>query len=353
MSQRSNSKKIMKDKSKNLNEDYTIATLGSHTALQILKGAKDEGFTTMVIVLSGREAFYHRFPFIDRIIEIPTYQDFFRLDSKLTKEYVILVPHGSFVAYLGLDGNKKIQTPYFGNKHVLDWEADRGKQMRWMQESGLCVPKKFRRADHIDQPVIVKSHGAEGGHGYFIAYTQQDFDRKIKQFAKKDFIVQEYIVGVPMYLHYFYSPLTKTVELMSIDRRYETNVDSLGRLPLRHQESIEITPSFVVVGNSPLAVRESLLPDAFTMADRLITASQKLIDSRGLYGPFCLETVVTPDQKFYVIEVSCRIVAGTNLFIKGSPYSDLLYDEPMSTGRRIAREIRTAISKGKLHQITD
>lgn len=173
------------------------------------------------------------------------------------------------------------------------------------------------------------------------------------KFAKKDFIVQEYIIGVPMYLHYFYSLLTEKLELMSIDKRYETNVDSLGRLPLVHQESVEIKPSFVVVGNSPLVVRESLLVQAYEMAERVVKTSQKLIDKRGLYGPFCLETIITPDQKFYVIEISCRIVAGTNLFINGSPYSDLIYNEPMSTGRRIAREIKTAIKMNKLDLILD
>jgi len=31
-----------------MNNQYTIATIGSHSALQILKGAKDEGFNYMV-----------------------------------------------------------------------------------------------------------------------------------------------------------------------------------------------------------------------------------------------------------------------------------------------------------------
>ena len=54
-----------------------------------------------------------------------------------------------------------------------------------------------------------------------------------------------------------------------------------------------------------------------------------------------------------MIEISARIVAGTNLFIEGSPYSDLLYNEPMSTGRRIAREIKNAIKENKLKEILD
>lgn len=330
---------------------HTIATLGSHTALQILKGAKDEGFKTLVIATHDRAAFYRRFRFIDKVQSVLEYRDILHLEKQRALRDVILIPHGSFIAYLGTEGNKRIQTPYFGNKAVLDWEADRGRQQQWLEEAGFHVPRTFLQGDSIDHPVIVKSYGADGGSGYFVAHNQKDFEKKITKFTKKDFIVQEYIIGVPMYMHYFYSPITKTIELMSIDRRYETNVDALGRMPLSHQEHVDISPSFVVVGNSPLSIRESLMPEAYAMAERLIAASKKLIDRRGLFGPFCLETIVTPDQKFYCIEVSCRIVAGTNLFIHGSPYSDLYYDEPMSTGRRIAREIKIAMKKGMMDRL--
>ncbi len=50
--------------------NYKIATLGSHSALQILKGAKDEGFKTVVIATSNRVPLYKRFKFIDKIVEI-------------------------------------------------------------------------------------------------------------------------------------------------------------------------------------------------------------------------------------------------------------------------------------------
>lgn len=323
---------------------YTIATLGSHTALQIMKGARDEGFPTLLFATKDRATFYRRFKFIDAISVITEYSDIVRCKKK----NIILIPHGSFIAYLGIEGNKRLTIPYFGNKAVLEWEADRKKQLRWLTQANIRMPRTFRNGDRIDVPVIVKSYGAAGGAGYFIAHTQSDFNRKITQFAKKEFVVQEYIIGVPIYLHYFYSPITKIVELLSIDRRYETNVDSLGRIPLVHQKHIDISPSFVVVGNSPLSLRESLLPEAYAMAERLVAASKALMDRRGLFGPFCLETIVTPDQQFYVVEVSCRIVAGTNLFIDSSPYASLLYNEPMSTGRRIAREIKTALAQKKL-----
>jgi 5-formaminoimidazole-4-carboxamide-1-(beta)-D-ribofuranosyl 5'-monophosphate synthetase len=332
---------------------HIIATLGSHSALQILKGAKDEGFQTLIITTPSREKFYKRFAFIDEHIVIPSYEKFFEVDEQLKKKHVILIPHGSFVAYLGIEGNKKVHTPYFGNKKVLDWEASRYKQIEWLSEAKINLPKVFTTSAEIDRPVIVKAFGAEGGMGYFVAYDQADFEQKIKSFKHKEYLIQEYVVGVPMYLHYFYSPLTKKVELLSMDRRYETNVDAIGRLPAQHQIAFPVSPSFVVVGNTPLVVRESLLPEAYDMAERFVTASQKLIDKQGIFGPFCLETIVTPDQKFYAVEASCRIVAGTNIFIDSSPYAALLYDEPMSTGRRIAREIKNAIASKRLDEVTN
>jgi len=52
-----------------------------------------------------------------------------------------------------------------------------------------------------------------------------------------------------------------------------------------------------------------------------------------------------------VFEFSGRIVAGTNLYLNGSPYSYLYWNEPMSTGRRIAREVKLAVERGELNKI--
>ena len=55
---------------------------------------------------------------------------------------------------------------------------------------------------------------------------------------------------------------------------------------------------------------------------------------------------------FTSFEFSARIVAGTNIFMNGSPYTTLIYDEPMSMGRRIAREIKQAEIENKISKIT-
>lgn len=333
--------------------DYTIATLGSHSALQILKGAKDEDFKTLAITTPNRVNFYKRFPFVDKVISIPTFADFPKLEEKLKKGNIVLIPHGSFVAYLGFEENKRIKLPYYGNKAVMDWEENRTKQREWLQRANINIPKQFDTLDGITYPVIVKTYGAAGGKGYFYSKNEKDFLKKIKALKRQKFIVQEYVIGVTAYIHYFYSPLNNRLEIFSMDRRYETNVDSLGRVPLHGQQDLLIDPSYVVIGNTTLVLRESLLPEAYEMGERIVETSRKLIDKKGLFGPFCLETVITPDLKFYAMEISCRIVAGTNLFTHGSAYTWLSYNEPMSTGRRIAREIKLAIKDSKLDKILD
>lgn len=332
---------------------YTIATLASHSCLQILKGAKDEGFETLAISLSDRVSFYKRFPFIDKIISISSYQDFYKLEKKLRNENIILVPHGSITAYLGSDYASKIKIPHFGNKNVLNWEIDRKKQMEWLKNAGLKLPKILLKPREISEPVIVKLFGAKGGSGYFLARNKREFDQKIKKFRREKYIIQQYLVGTPVYLQYFYSPLKDEIELLGIDRRYESNVDGLSRLPPYIADKFKTEPSFTVIGNFPIVIRESLLPLVYEMGENIVKESKKLFPPKGLYGPFCLETIVTPNQVFYAIEISCRIVAGTNLFIKGSPYTDLTYDVPMSTGRRMAREIKEGIIRHRLAEILD
>lgn len=335
-------------------KNYMIGTIGSHSALQILKGAKDEGFKTLAIVTPDAEEFYRTFPFIDDFVRIPSFAEFSLAEKELKQKNVILIPHGSFVAYLGAEKNKSIKVMYYGNKNVIDWEENREKQRDWLQAAHINIPRQFdRKNEPIRYPIIAKSYGAAGGKGYFYARNKTDFEKKLKTFGSKEFIIQEYVIGVNLYIHYFYSPITKKLEIMSMDRRYETNVDSLGRIPLEGQKGLTIEPSFVVVGNSDLVLREGMLPEAYTMAKNVIETSKEMIGNRGLFGPFCLETIISPDRKFYVIEISCRIVAGTNLFLHGSPYSWYYYNEPMSTGRRIAREIKEAIQQDKLDLILD
>ena len=164
-------------------------------------------------------------------------------------------------------------------------------------------------------------------------------------------------MGTRYYLHYFYSPIQKngyalkkgSLQLMSMDRRDETTIDEVQRLgSIAELEELGIHPTFVVTGNIPIVMRESLLPEVFRMGEAVVEKSLELFG--GLLGPFCLETVVTEDLKFKVFEISARIVAGTNPYISGSPYSELIQPD-LSTGRRIAQEIKYATKHKLLNEI--
>ncbi|MEM2272835.1 MAG: formate--phosphoribosylaminoimidazolecarboxamide ligase [Candidatus Bathyarchaeia archaeon] len=329
--------------------DYRIATLGSHSALQILRGAKEEGFKTIAVCRCDHTFIYRHFGVADEIIEIKSYDEFHTVEDDLIKRNAILIPHASLIAYVPSKVIEDLRVPYYGNRRILFWESDRERQKRWLEKAGLNLPRVFRDPSEIDRLAIVKFYGAKGGQGYFLVKSEQEFWQKAEKIGDLgEYVIQEYIVGIPVYIHYFYSVIRGELELMGFDRRYESNVDGIGRIPAGDQSGIDIT--YTIVGNFPLILRESLLPEVFRMGERVIETSREIC-SPGIYGPFCLETVVTPDLKFYAFEISARVVAGTNVFMETSPYALIKHGKPMSTGRRIALEIREAIEQDRLKEI--
>jgi 5-formaminoimidazole-4-carboxamide-1-(beta)-D-ribofuranosyl 5'-monophosphate synthetase len=334
-------------------KDYVIATMGSHSALQILKGARDEGMRNLVICKRGAEQVYKSFPVADDMILVDDWKEWDSgLEDELIKRNAIIIPHGSFVAYLGHDRVKNMRAMYYGTKEILEWESNRDMEREWLLKSGLTLPRVFATPEEIDRPVIIKFHGAGGGFGYFVVQSAEQFyEVKNRKYPdENDFVIQEYIVGAPIYIHYFYSPITGELEIMSMDKRYESNADSIGRIRAEDQLAANIHTSYTIVGNIPIVIRESLLPKLFQMGERVVEVSKELC-GKGLFGPFCLESIITRKLEMYVFEISARIVAGTNPFINGSPYTDLKYNVPMSTGRRIARDIKEAIEKGRVEDV--
>ena len=335
-------------------KDYKIATIGSHTALQILKGAKDEGFSTIVVCEKGRTKPYESYGVADEIIEIDNFKDFFSIEQELIDKNAIIIPHGSFIAYLGAENVQKIKAMHYGTKGILEWESDRSKEREWLLDADIKLPRIFKKPENIDRPVIIKFHGAHGGKGYFIANTPEEFYERYKEYEGKkgheDYVIQEYIVGVPVYSHYFYSRVNDELEVMGFDKRYESNADSIGRIAAQDQIDANIHTTYTITGNVPIVLRESLLPQIFDMGQRVIDSSRKIVDG-GLFGPFCLEGIIDPELNYYVFEISARIVAGTNPYTHGSPYTWLRYDEPMSTGRRMARDIKQAIESDQIEKV--
>ena len=337
----------------------SIATLGSHCALQVLKGAKDEGFKTVLLCEKKREHLYRRFKFIDEIFLMDSFLELLdqNCESMLQENNSILIPHGTLISQMSSEQIESIKTPVFGNKYILRWESDRALKEQLMKEAKLNVPKSIPSSKQINSLVIAKRHGAAGGKGYFLASSEEEYNKKRDKLVKQglisgdnDLYIQEYSSGVLAYLQFFYSPLKNELEFFGVDQRHESDIDGLARIPAENQLATDKTSSFNVIANSPLVLRESLLDDVYKMGENFVEASAKLVPP-GMNGPFCIEGVYDDEAHFHTFEFSARIVAGTNIFITGSPYTALIYDEPMSMGRRIAREIKQAETENKLKNI--
>ncbi len=335
----------------------TIATACSHSSLQIFHGARQEGFRTLGFHIGERPRYYDAFPLAkpDEFLALDSYKDLLRLGSELVRRNAVVVPHGSLVEYLGVDAFERVPCLTFGNRRVLRWESDRSIERTWLEGAGLPIPRHIDDPQEIDVPVIVKYHGAKGGKGFFIARNRREFEQQVDK--TRPYTIQEFVLGTRYYLHYFYSPIQDagyrlrkgTLQLLSIDRRDESNIDEANRLgSVAELAAVGIQPTFVVTGNIPMVIRESLLPEVFAMGERVVEKSIELFG--GLDGPFCLETVVTDRLEFRVFEISARIVAGTNPYIAGSPYSDFIAPG-LSTGRRIAQELKAARQSGRLADI--
>lgn len=340
-------------------ENMTIATLGSHTSLHILKGAKEEGFRTAIVCEKGREVPYQRFRVADEYIMVDKFSDIINEDvqQKLRDLNSIVVPHGSFIAYAGLGHvENDFYVPVFGNRSILRWEAERDLERKLMIESGIRIPNKYESSADIDRTVMVKFPGARGGKGYFVCSSPEEFDKKIMAMIDRGWIteadiekahIEEYVSGCNYCIHFFYSALKDEVEVLGMDSRFESNIDGIVRIPAKDQLDLSMEPSYVITGNHPVVMRESLLPQVFDIGDNLVKAAKKLVNP-GMNGPFCLQTLCTDDLEIVVFEMSARIDGGTNSFMHASAYSYIMFGEFMSMGRRIAREIKNAVEEDKL-----
>ena len=358
---------IEKDEIESLIERYdinriSIGTLGSHSALNIFKGAKEEGFRTVCVCTRDREIVYRRFPVVDEFIFVDRFSELLdeKVQERLRELNTILVPHGSFNAYISMeDMLSRLYVPMFGNRRLLSWEISRDRQREWLLKAGLNLPRVYSSPDEIDGLAIAKLPGARGGMGYFLADSPKSFYEKAEKMVRNGYLsredikniqLQEYVLGVTAYFQYFRSIIKDEVELLGMDRRYESAVDALGRIPARDQIQIDLNPTYTVVGNIPLTLRESMLPEVLRMGDRVAKVAEEIAPP-GIIGPFCLEAIITDTGRIYAFEISARIVAGSNVGIGTSPYAYLKYGSGMYMGRRIALEIKLGIEKGMLGKI--
>src|SRR3954468_20678809 len=141
-------------------ENITIGTLGSHSALEIMDGAKDENLKTICICQKGREQPYRRFKRLaDEIILLDKFSDILYAENqeKLRQFNTIMVAHRAFTAYLGYDNiENDLKIPVFGNRLLLRAEERTAPKNQYflLEQAGIRHPKIYHKALEIDGPVM-------------------------------------------------------------------------------------------------------------------------------------------------------------------------------------------------------
>lgn len=348
-------------------ENITIGTIGSHSALDIMDGAKDENIRTLCICQKGREIPYQRFKRLtDEIILLDRFSDIMSSENqkKLQQLNTIMITHRALTAYLGYDNiENNLQIPIFGNRLLLRAEERNTirNQYYLLEKANIRHPRIYKNPSEIDGPALVKVQEAKRKleRAFFIVSSYEDYKRKaklkveqglIKEEDLNSAVIEEYIVGTYFNFNFFHSPLTGETEFLGIERRLQTNLhDFTTSLTARQQLEIDIEIQNIEVGHTPASIRESLLEKVFEIGDKF-TAIVKGEYPPGIIGPISLQSIVTLDLNLVVYDVSLR-VPGNPIMTTTSPYSKYYFGHTIGVGRRIAMEVKNATTQDKLIEI--
>lgn len=363
-----------------------VASIGSHSALDIADGAASEGFRTLVLAQQGRDQTYSRYYRSVRdasghllrgcVDEVWTYDRFDGVarpseQERLRRHHALLVPNRALSSYVDLGVlENELAVPLVGSRVLLRIEerTERANYYDLLHRAGIPYPAAVAEPKAIDGLAIVKLPHAKRRleRGFFTVATPSEFERKSADLLQRGVInaddlaharIERYVLGPVFNFNFFFSPLVPRadgLELLGVDERRESSLDGLVRLPAEQQLALPPEarhPDYTVVGHGTLTVRESLLEEVFRLGEKFVDAAQSWAEP-GILGPFCLQTCVDPDGKPWVFDVAARIGGGTNIHLGvGHPYGNALWRTPMSSGRRIAVEIRRALELGRLPEI--
>ena len=358
----------------NLNK-VTIGVLGSHSALDICRGAKDLGFRTLVVCQKGREKTYDLYyrmgnsmGIVDQTIILDKFADITEegVLKQMRENNVVFTPHRSFEVYVGFDRiEDEFFLPLFGSRSMLraeERDAERN-QYYLMEKGGIPYPRLYKSPEEIDRLVLVKTPEAQRKYerAFFFASSPEEFyknseqmlhDGKITEEGLKKAVIEEFVMGAQFNFNYFYSVLDQKLELLGIDTRRQTNLDGILRLPASQQlEALKyIDVKAIEAGHISCTVKESHLEQIFDLGEKFVKVAREEYPP-GIIGPFALQSTFIPgppEEKAIVFDISMRVPGSPGT--RFTPYSGYLHGESLSVGKRVAMEIKKAIQLNRLEE---
>ena len=348
-------------------KEIRIGVLGSHSALEIASGAKQEGFETVVVCQKGREKTYTKYykNIFDHVLMLNKFSEMTSEGNvkKLADLNTIFVPNRSFSVYAGYEAiENQFAVPLMGNRSMLRTEERNTprNQLYLLQKAGIATPKTFKSPSEIDRLAIIKVPEKERAieRAFFYASSPEEYEKtaqkRIKQGiitpeALKNSVIEEYVIGAKFNANLFWSPLTDEIDLLGFDRRIQTDLDGVLDLPAQEQLELSIPTQNIEIGHMGATMRESQIEKIFEAAEKFVNTCKKEYPP-GMIGLFALQGAVTKDLEFYVFDVSPR-VPGCPCVEPTSPYMKYKYGMEVGPGRRVAMEVKRAIKEGRLAEV--
>jgi len=363
---------MLKDKIKQVIKKYNpekirIGVLGSHSALEIASGAKQEGLETVVVCQKGREKTYTKYyrNLFDHVLMMDKFSEITSEANvkKLVDLNTLFVPNRSFSVYAGYEAiENQFAVPLMGNRAMLRTEERNTprNQLYLLQKAGIATPKTFNSPSEIDRLAIVKVPEKKRAieRAFFYASSPEEFEKTSQNCimqgiitceALENSVIEEYVIGAKFNANLFWSPLTDEIDLLGFDRRIQTDLDGVLDLPALEQLELNIPTQNIEIGHMGATMRESQIEKIFEAAERFVDTCKKEYPP-GMIGLFALQGAVTKDLAFYVFDVSPR-VPGCPCVESTSPYMKYKYGVEVGPGRRVAMEVKRAVKEGRLEEV--
>ena len=188
--------------------NVTIGVLGGHSALDVLRGAKKQGFRTLVVCQKGREKTFDKYyktrqddsskGVVDEVIMVNKFSDIVKKDvqEQLRDKNTIFIHNRYFWVYCDFkEIERKFEVPIFGTRDMVKLEErDVPKNQYYLlKKAGIRTPKMFETPKKIDRLCIVKVSYAKRGYerAFFLCNSENDFNAKSEELIKKGTITKK------------------------------------------------------------------------------------------------------------------------------------------------------------------
>jgi len=358
----------------------TLASIGSHSALDVAFGARAQGLRNLIVTARGRERTYTRYyarrddpprGCVDATLELDSFAELLqaRVQQQLLAEHVLFVPNRSFEVYLHErfsydEIERGMEVPFFGNRRLLRAEErdETDNQYALLAKANIRHPRAFASPHDIDTLVMVKAAHATVTfeRAFFLCGSPAEYERQAQRLLAARMVTQEglaaarieeFALGPSVNLNFFWSPLLGELELLGTDTRRQTNLDGLRLLPPGQLEAAANVPvRMEEAGHIAATLTESMLEKAFELGERFVTAAREM-NPPGVIGPFALQCIIVagPPKDFVVYDVSLRIPGSPGT--RYTPYSAYRWGRDVSVGERIALEVVMARDQERLNEI--